>query len=229
MRQFKDNALRRLAGLAVFAAAGIPAFGTAFCDEPENVRLALNMYSNQRAHQVGDLITVVVSESTSSSKAEAISTDKDAVASASDPYFGTAASGGMGAISSALINSRSSLPLSKANSAGKIYNVEASSTFKGTGSSSSSESLAVTFTARVVDILENGVMVIRGERKILMKNESVSLVITGLVRAKDIDSSNQISSTKVADAHIFYENEGEVTRGTKPGYVWRVFQYINPF
>lgn len=217
---------RALARMALFAAAGLPAFAAAFGDEPENVRLALNMYSNQRAHQVGDLITVVVSESTSSSKAEAISTSKDATASASDPYFGAATSGGLG---SSIVNARNSMPLSKANSSGLIYNVEAASAFTGKGSASSSEALSVTFTARVVDVLENGVMVIRGERKILIKNESVSLVITGLVRAKDIDSSNQVSSTKIADAHIFYENEGEVTRGTRPGYVWRIFQYINPF
>ncbi len=225
----KLSMAQALARAALFAAAGIPAFGAAFGDEPENVRLALSMYSNQRAHQVGDLITVVVSESTSSSKAEALATGKKATASASDPYFGTAASGGIGALSSAIVNSRSSMPLSKPNADGLIYSASAASNFSGTGSSSSSETLAVTFTARVVDVLENGVMVIRGERKILMKNESVSLVITGLVRAKDIDSANQISSTKVADAHIFYENEGDVSRGTRPGYGWRIFQYINPF
>ena len=228
MRQIKNKA-RRLAKLALLAAAGVPAFGIALCDEPENVRLALNMYSNQRAHQIGDLITVIVSESTSAAKAEALKTTKTATAAADAPFFGTAASGGVGALSSALVNSRSSLPLSSTNSAGQIYKVNATSTFTGSGSSSSSESLAVTFTARVVDLLDNGVMVVRGERKILMKNESVSLVITGLVRAKDIDSKNQINSANIADAHIFYENEGDVSRGTRPGYVWRVFQYINPF
>ena len=220
----------RNAKLALLAALLAGAWlGSASADAPENVRLAVSMYSNQRAHQVGDLITVIVSESTSSTKNEAISTDKAANASATDPYFGAAASGGVGALSSAIVNSRSSLPLSKANDAGYIYSVKASSQFTGTGAASSAETLSMTFTARVVDILENGVMVIRGERKILIKNESVSMVITGLVRTKDIDSNNQVSSTKLADAHIYYENEGEVTRGTKPGYVWRAFQYLNPF
>jgi flagellar L-ring protein precursor FlgH len=213
--------------LLAFSALGLQC--GAFCEPPENIRLALNMYSNQRAHQVGDLITIIVNESTSSSKAEALKTSKTATASASDPYFGTAASGGIGALSSALVNSRSSLPLSKANASNNIYSVNAASNFTGSGSASSAETLSVTFTARVVDILANGVMVIRGERKILIKNESVSLVITGLVRTKDIDSYNRVNSTYIADAHIYYENEGEVTRGTKPGYVWRAFQYLNPF
>ncbi len=211
---------------AIASAAFALAIPSAFSEDVDNIRLAMNMYSNQRAHQVGDLITVIISEATSSSKSEAISTDKKAEASADAPYFGGAAST---SFLSSIANSQKSLPFSRANDAGSIYTVNAASNFAGTGSSSSAETLAITFTARVVDILENGVMVIRGERKILIKHESVSVVLTGLVRMKDIDSKNQVYSTSIADAHIYYENDGDVTRGTQPGYVWRIFQYLNPF
>jgi len=226
-RKLSKAGLKLAAASAAFAVAALPA---GFCDDTENIRLAMNMYSNQRAHQVGDLLTVIITEATSSSKSEALSTAKSATASADAPYFGGAASSSfLSGLSSSIANSQQGLPLSRANSSGSIYTVNGSSTFTGKGSSSSAETLTVTFSARVVDMLENGVMVIRGERKILIKNESVSLVITGLVRTKDIDSKNQVYSYNIADAHIYYENEGEVTRGTKPGYVWRAFQYLNPF
>ncbi len=220
------HSMAKAIGAASLLAAALPC---SFAESPENIKLAMNMYSNQRAHQVGDLLTVVISESTSSSKSEALKTNKEAEASANAPYFGGAASSNMLTnFTSAIVNSQQSMPLSRANSAGQIYDVSGSSSFTGSGSASSSESLIVTFTVRVVDMLENGVLVVRGERRIVIKNESVNLVFTGLVRVRDISSTNQVASNKVADAHIYYENGGEVTRGTRPGYVWRIFQYLNP-
>ncbi|OGV54720.1 MAG: hypothetical protein A2X49_09615 [Lentisphaerae bacterium GWF2_52_8] len=214
--------------LSIFAAASCAA-GAAWADvtPTDNVTLALNMYSNQRARQIGDLLTVTVNESTSSSKTEALKTSKTAKADGSIPYFGDQLSNASGLLQKFHNNLTTDylgkdLPIAE-------YKIDASSAFDGSGSSSSAEKLNVTFTVRVVDILQNGTLVVRGDRRILMKNESVNIVFTGLVRPKDISATNSIDSTRVADAHIYYENEGEVSRGTKPGYVWRIFQYLNPF
>jgi flagellar L-ring protein precursor FlgH len=108
------------------------------------------------------------------------------------------------------------------------YKIEAASNFTGSGSTNSSETLSMNFTVRVVDILENGVLVIRGDRRIVMRNESISMVLTGLVRTKDISATNTVNSNRVADAHIYYETDGEVSRGSRPGYFWRLFQFLNP-
>ena len=84
-------------------------------------------------------------------------------------------------------------------------------------------------TARVVDKLENGTMVIRGERRVKMRGESVSIVISGVIRKRDITRENKIDSTRISDASIFYETSGTVAKGSRPGFMWRLFQYINPF
>jgi flagellar L-ring protein precursor FlgH len=112
---------------------------------------------------------------------------------------------------------------------GPEYKIEASSKFEGDGSSNSHDSLESEFTVRVVDLLENGVMVVRGDRKVMIRQETVSMVVTGLVRTRDIDADNKVNSTRLADAHIYYETGGEVSRGTRPGYMWRIFQVLNPF
>ncbi|MDD3119233.1 MAG: flagellar basal body L-ring protein FlgH [Victivallales bacterium] len=109
------------------------------------------------------------------------------------------------------------------------YEIDATASFDGSGSANSADKLSMTITVRVVDKLENGVLVVRGDRRLQLRNENVSMVVTGLVRVRDIDSDNQVDSHRVADAQIFYETGGEVSRGSRPGYVWRIFQWLNPF
>lgn len=208
----------------ILAALSLMPFAQLAAQDDTNVKLALNMYSNQRARQIGDLLTVTISEVTSSSKSESLSTSKSATANADAPVFGTAIDSGnwLARFNNKLVNASENMPLSS-------YSVNASSNYKGSGSTASAESLTASFTVRVVDILDNGVLVVRGERRIIMRNEDVNMVLTGLVRVKDISSANTISSSKIADAHIYYETGGETSRGSRPGYAWRIFQYLNPF
>ena len=193
--------------------------------DTQNIRLALNMYSNQRAHAVGDLVTIIVEEATSSNKKEEHATSKSVTADASTPFIGSPISGGtaFSGIRNALITGiEKNMPIAE-------YKIAGSSSSSGSGKTASEESLKVTFTARVVDVLPNGVLVVRGDRKVIIRDESVNLVMTGLVRTRDIDNDNIVSSTRVADAHIYYETSGEISRGSRPGYFWRIFQYLNPF
>lgn len=185
----------------------------------DELRLANNMYSAQRAWRVGDLLTVEITESTSSTKKESFKTEKEAKADAEAPIFGANPAALHHWLSSTL-NKHLDIP---------SYKISAASSFDGQGAASSSESLITTFAVRVVDVLENGVLVVRGQRKLLMKQDDVSMVLTGLVRVRDISASNTIDSTKIADAHIYYENGGEVSRGTRPNWFWRFFQMVNPF
>ncbi len=185
----------------------------------ENVRLAMNIYSCQRARTVGDLLTVLVTEKTAMSKTDNISTSKDAKAKAKMPWFG-----GFGFPDTNLymeaISDKVEFP---------SYTIEGASSFKVVGSGNSSEQLTASYGVRVVDVLENGVLVVRGERRIQIKNDSVNMVLTGLVRVRDISADNTIYSSQLSDAHIYYENGGEITRGSNPGWVWRIFQWVNPW
>ena len=194
-----------------------------------NIKLALEFYSSQRAWRVGDLLTVQVSESTAATKSEQISTEKDAGArtGSSTTTIGDNEYN-RGRSDSAILN-QVNRALSKAFSGVPSYNLNAQSDFSGKGSSSSNETFTSTFTARVTDVLENGVLVIRGERMIIMKNEKVNMVLSGLVRTRDISSSNTVESNRLADAHIVYENGGDVSKGAQPGFFWRLFQFFNPF
>jgi len=194
-----------------------------------NIKLALEMYSSQRAWRIGDLVTIEVSESAIASKSESISTDKNASAHTgssatsvgdNEYYKGGSKIGPMGSVNNTINKIFQSLP---------GYNLNAQSGFEGSGSASSNESFKSTFTARVTDVLSNGVLVVRGERMIVMKNEKVNMILSGLVRVRDISETNTVASSRLADAHIVYENGGDVSRGTQPGFFWKIIQFFNPF
>ena len=53
--------------------------------------------------------------------------------------------------------------------------------------------------------------------------------MTGMIRVRDISKTNTISSSLMSDAHIFYETAGDVTDGSQPGVLWRIFQFLSPF
>ena len=194
-----------------------------------NIKLALEFYSSQRAWKVGDLVTIEISESAISSKSENISTEKSASAH-------TGSSAATNDDNSYTRNSSKFSTMNKINRAvsGAFsglpnYSLAGQSKYDGSGSASTNESFRSTFTARVIDVMANGVLVVRGERMIVMKNEKVNMVLSGLVRTRDISASNTVASSRMADAHIIYENGGDVSRGAQPGYFWKMIQFFNPF
>ena len=182
----------------------------------ENVVLASRMYGSARAWEVGDLLTVLVDESTSSSKQEAQSSSKSAKDSADPTSLGSE-------------TGKTWLTKKLADVEIPTYSINASSSFAGSGSSSSSEKLTASFTVRVTDVLENGVLLVHGSRNVLIRKEEVEMVLTGLVRRRDVTSANTVYSSKIADAHIFYKTSGDTTRGSNPGWFWRAFQVVSPF
>ncbi len=211
-------------------AAALLTLGQLYAGDPaDNLRFAVNLYSVDRARNVGDLLTISIAESSDSTKNEALSTSKTAKASqaADGGWFGSPVSGATNMFQKLSNNfkrlmNNGSLPIAN-------YEIDASSSFDGSGKSTSDDALNMTVTVRVVDKLPNGVLVVRGDRKVIMRNESINMVVSGLVRMRDIDATNTIESKRVADAHIYYETNGEASRGGRPGFVWRIFQWLNPF
>ena len=185
--------------------------------------LAERMYGTQRARQIGDLVTVVVSESTASSKREALTTSKESAASAEVGEIGDFAADA----------ENDGDRYTRLNETFRFktppYRLSASSEFSGDGSASTEETLSSRFTARIIDALPNGVFVIRGEREISMAGERMTMVLTGLARSQDIDADNTVASTRLADARIHYKTDGNVSKGSKPGWFWKIFQAFNPF
>jgi len=164
---------------------------------------ALNLYGDGRAFRVGDIISVQLEESTQSSKSASTSVDKSS---------NTAIAGGTAFGRDLAIGS---VPLSA--------NFGGGSAFAGDGSSDMSNSLSGQITATVHEVRPNGTLVVKGEKWLTLNQGDEYIRVSGIVRPQDIDASNTISSTRLADARITYSGTGSVHDSNSLGWLAKFF------
>lgn len=174
-----------------------------------------SLFSDLRAHKVGDVVTITVSEQSSASKAASTNTSK------AKNFTGQFTFNGLGVGSGA------------SNPSGAVafgpYNGSFSNTYKGDGSTSKTDTMTAYMTATVVDVLPNGNLFIRGSRWTKVNNELQQIVLEGVVRPTDISRANTVLSQQVAEAKIFFLGKGPVTQQQKPGWLGQFLDAISPF
>jgi flagellar L-ring protein precursor FlgH len=165
------------------------------------------LFSDQKARNVGDTITVRIEETSKASESASTATTRKSQ---------TVASIGIGVPHAAAPNT-----LLNANTP--------NNDFTGTGEPTRSGTLIATMTARVMDVLPNGNLVIEGKREILINNEKKELLVQGIVRPKDIEFDNSVASTLIADAKVIYSGIGVGAEKQRPGWGARLFDFVWPF
>lgn len=172
------------------------------------------MYSDKRASRVGDLITIVVQESTTASKDNATSTSKKASMDAAITSFlySPGASG--------LLTKGGQLPALKYASANN---------FDGGGTIKNSEQIVAHVTVRVIDVLPNGNMMIEGTRETSFSGEKQNIVLHGIVRPEDVAANNTVFSYNVADAKIHIIGKGTIADSQRKGWFTKIWDKITPF
>ena len=162
--------------------------------------------SDKRAHQVGDILTVQLSETFSSTKSVTSQSDKeDAIGAEVGPtgiLWNFAGLGGS---------------VSKTNS------------FKGSGSASQSNSLTGFISATVVKVYPNGNLEIKGQKRLRLTDGSEYIRLAGIVRPQDISASNTVSSNLIAEAQIEYVGSGTLSNESTPGWGSKFVRAISPF
>lgn len=164
----------------------------------------LNLFLDNRARQVGDVLTVNLVEKTNASKASSTSTDRKSSASMSaGSLFGSAIPG---------LNTQ----------------LDGAQTFDGKGSSSQSNSLTGSISVTVYEVLPNGNLRVRGEKWVTLNTGEEFVRISGIVRPIDIAPDNSVASWKVADARIAYSGKGTLKDASDMGWLARFLQFISP-
>lgn len=167
-----------------------------------------SLFSDFRANKVGDILTVRIVESSKGNKNASTSTEKDSSISTSlSALFG--------------------LPTDKL-SKGSV-GAETSEKFDGAGSTSRSSQLSAVMTAKVLDVLPNGNLIIDGKREVIVNNETQMITINGVIRPEDIGQSNTILSSYIADARITYTGSGVIGDKQRVGWLVRIIDFIWPF
>ncbi len=164
------------------------------------------LYDGHRARAIGDPVTVLLTESTSTSKAA---------------NSKTARSGGFG------VTPPSTGPLSFIKPTS--LNMGGNTSFKGDGNAAQSSTLGGEVSVTIVAVRSNGTALIRGEKRLLLSQGEEWVQFSGIVRLADIDADNRVASTRVADARIEYSGNGPVSRASREGWLSKFFNLISPF
>jgi flagellar L-ring protein precursor FlgH len=84
-------------------------------------------------------------------------------------------------------------------------------------------------TARVIEVLPNRNLVIRGTRQVRVNNETQVIAVQGIIRPEDISSNNIVLSTFIAEAVIELGGQGAVSDKQRPGWMARALDWAWPF
>src|SRR5579883_252012 len=162
------------------------------------------LFENPTARNVGDTVTVVLQEATTaqkSSQTDTAKTTKDAL-SAPTVLGMPVTIHGKSVLSGSLDNANS---------------------FSGSGDSKQSDSLVGDITVTVIRRLQNGNLLVRGEKYVDINQGSEFVRLEGIIRPIDISPENTIPSSEVADARIAYGEKGALNDANRPGLLSRFF------
>ena len=166
-----------------------------------------------RAYNVNDLVTIKIVESTVATNTANMSTDKS-----------DSAKRGL----TSLLGLQDKLLPRSVNPASAI-DADTQEEFESTGSNRRTEALTSTLTARVTDRLPNGNLIIQAAREIIVNNERQVMVVQGIIRPVDIDDTNSVLSTKIADLQIQYGGTGILSENLRRGWFSRIVHNVWPF
>lgn len=159
---------------------------------------SISLFEDNRARNVGDLLTVVLVESTQAKKSAATSTSKNQDTSLGDiSAFGKKVTYGVG--------------------------FAGDRNFAGKGDTSQSNSLSGSVTVSVVQRYPNGNLLVRGEKLLELNQGSEVLKLEGIVRSADISTANSISSDRVGNARVTYAGRGALADSNAQGWLSRFF------
>lgn len=160
-----------------------------------------SLMQDRRAYRVGDILTVILDESTQASKQARTNFDKKNDVSIAVPEaFG---------------HSPDKLKAS----------IDGRRNFNGNAVSQQQNSLRGSITVAVYKVMPNGILAVRGEKWLTLNQGDEYMRVTGLVRADDVERDNSVSSQRVANARISYAGRGALSDANTAGWLTRIFNH----
>jgi flagellar L-ring protein precursor FlgH len=165
----------------------------------------MRLFEDNKAMRVGDVLTIKLQELTQANKADDLNAKKN----------------------NSLL---ASAPMILGNPTSVETEIKTAKDFKGEGEANQSNSLRGDISVTVVELLPNGNLKVRGEKRVTLNQGDEYIRLSGIVRPVDIDQDNTIASDKVADATIMYIGEGAMADASKMGWLSRaIFSPWFPF
>ena len=81
-------------------------------------------------------------------------------------------------------------------------------------------------TVRIIDIDNNGNLIIKGSKSVVINGEEEQTSLEGSVRPQDVGANNTVYSNNIADAKISYKGKGDIATASKVGLITKVFNFL---
>lgn len=162
-----------------------------------------SLFSDQKASRVGDAITIIVVEFSQASN---------------DAQTTTGRSSDIGVSAGGKLNGED-LP-------GADVSLDLSNNFKGSGTTKTSGMIKTKISATIDSVLDNGNLLIKGSRKIVINGEEQTVYIKGIVRTTDIDPNNAVLSYNISEAEIIMDGSGRIADSQSPGWITKLFHWL---
>ena len=169
-----------------------------------------SMYADNTATRIGDIVTIVVSESSQLASSVKLSTSKES--NMSNDFAQLLFKG--------ILQRKGETPSTDL--------AVGPNTHEGSGSLDNSHSITAQISVQVVDTLPNGNLVLEGVRVLTYAGETYYMLTQGICRPDDVAVDNSISSSRIADARIEVVAEGSLTEAERQGWMTRMFNRFSP-
>lgn len=186
-----------------------------------NGRQGDNFFGRSRNYRVGDLITVMLDESTRAGREQKGSVSRDAKNNVVPSGF-----------VSKLENLSFPFKVLGKSLDGSFKGInlnETNITSNGVGTAGQSASLTGAVSVTVIEVLANGNLMVRGEKQLALTEGTEVIQVSGIIRPDDVSPNNMVQSRRLANAQIAYRGTGDMANATKPGWGTRALLSIWPF
>lgn len=157
------------------------------------------LFEDRRARHVGDVLTITIVETTSASGKSGNSSEN---------------TGSLSLVSPAVIGGAS---MNSSVKSGNKNDASGTNTFSGT------------LTSTVIEVLPNGNLRVAGEKQVSIRHSDEYVRFSGVVNPVDINASNSVPSTKVADVHLEYKGATNLDPADVTSMFARIFSTALPF
>ncbi len=169
-------------------------------------------FKDQRAAQVGDIVTVLVNMNDTANLKNVTSAARTSSEAAGMPnFFGLEA-----------LVPKTVLPATLLTSSSSNSNV-------GTGQIQRNESVTLRLAGVITQVLPNGNLVVAARQEIVVNSELRNLTVTGVIRPEDIASDNTVPHDRMAEARISYGGKGQITEIQTPRWGQQLIDILMPW
>lgn len=161
---------------------------------------AMSMYADKKARNVGDILTIVISESTTQTATKARTNSKS----------GSISVGSGTGIFDFI----------------KAFSASGSDSFQANGSATDTNRFSGQITVTVVEVLPNDNMIVEGTQSIWQNRDEHKITLRGVIRRDDVTMNNTVPSYKVADATLKFNGKGPLNAKQRQGILTQIFNFL---